>query len=68
MISGRYLNIDNPSFEVTSIRVNQIYQPELQPSKAYASDTETPFLDLHLSVSNGFFQEILTSAMILILT
>ena len=23
-------------------------------NKAYASDTEAPFLDLHLSVSNGF--------------
>ena len=31
-----------------------IYPPELQLNKAYASDTESPFLDLHLSVSNGF--------------
>ena len=28
--------------------------PELQFNKANASDTEIPFLDLHLSVSNGF--------------
>ena len=33
---------------------NQIYPPELQLNKANTSDTETPFLDLHLSVSNGF--------------
>ena len=30
-----------------------IYPPELQLSKANASDTEAPFLDLHLSISNG---------------
>ena len=30
------------------------YSPELQLNKAYASDTEAPFLDLHLSISNGF--------------
>ena len=34
--------------------VNQIYPPELQLNKANTSDTETPFLDLHLSISNGF--------------
>ena len=34
--------------------VNQIYLPELQINKAYPSDTEASFLDLHLSVSNGF--------------
>ena len=34
--------------------VGQIYPPELQINKANASDTETPFLDLHLSISNGF--------------
>ena len=33
---------------------NQIYPPELQLNKAYISDTESPFLDLHLSISNGF--------------
>ena len=42
------LNIDNPGM------VNQIYPPELQLNKANISDTESPFLDLHLSVSNGF--------------
>ena len=48
------LNIDNPYFEGM---VNQIYPPEppeLQFNKANTSDTEAPFLDLHLSISNGF--------------
>ena len=36
--------------------VNQIYPPELQLNKANTctSDAEAPFLDLHLSISNGF--------------
>ena len=34
--------------------VNHIYLPELQLNKANTSDTEAPFLDLNLSVSNGF--------------
>ena len=54
-LTSRYLddllNIDNPYFEGM---VNQIYPPELQLNKANASDTEAPFLDLHLSISNGF--------------
>ena len=45
------LNIDNPYFEGM---VNRIYPPELQLNKANNSDTEAPFLDLHLSISNGF--------------
>ena len=45
------LNIDNPYFEGM---VNQIYPPELKLNKANTSDTEAPFLDLHLSISNGF--------------
>ena len=45
------LNIDNPYFEGM---VNQIYPSELQINKANTSDTEAPFLDLHLSISNGF--------------
>ena len=40
------LNIDNPYFEGL---VNQIYPPELQLNKANISDTETPFLDLHIA-------------------
>ena len=34
--------------------INQIYPPELQLDKANTSETEAPFLDLHLSISNGF--------------
>ena len=34
--------------------VKRIYPPELQLNKTNASDTEAPFLDLHLSISNGF--------------
>ena len=34
--------------------VNRIYPPGLQLNKANTSDTEAPFLDLHLSFSNGF--------------
>ena len=45
------LNIDNPYFEGM---VNQKYPPELQLNKPNASDTEVPFLDLHLSISNSF--------------
>ena len=47
--TSRYLDdlliIDNPYFEGM---VNQIYPPELQLNKANISDTEAPFLDLHL--------------------
>ena len=45
------LDIDNPYFEGM---VGRIYPPELQLNKTDASDTETTFLDLHLSISNGF--------------
>ena len=34
--------------------VNRIYPPELQLNKTNTADTEAPFLDLHLSISNGF--------------
>ena len=34
--------------------VNQIYPHELQLNKANTSDTNAPFLDLHLSIFNGF--------------
>ena len=34
--------------------VNQSFPPKLQLNKANTSDTEAPFLDLHLSVSDGF--------------
>ena len=45
------LNIDNPYFEGM---VNRSYPPELRLNKANTSDTEAPFLDLYLSISNGF--------------
>ena len=43
------LNMDNPYFEQM---VGQIYPTELQ-NKANSSDTEAPFLDLNLSITNG---------------
>ena len=45
------LNIENPYFEGM---VNQIYPPELQFNKANTLNTEAPYLDLRLSISNGF--------------
>ena len=45
------LNIDKPYFEGM---VNEIYPPELQLNKANTTGTEAPFLDLHLSIANGF--------------
>ena len=44
------LNTDNPFFEQM---VDQIYPTELQLIKANSSDTEAPFLDLNLSITNG---------------
>ena len=44
------LNIDNPYFEQM---VGQIYPTELQLNKTNSSDTEAPFLDLNLSITNG---------------
>ena len=46
--TSRY--IDNIYFEQI---VNQIYLAELQLNKSNSSDTEGPFLDLNLSISNG---------------
>ena len=52
---SRYLddlfNIDNRDFEGM---VSQIYRAALQLNKTNASDTETPFLYLHLSILDGF--------------
>ena len=47
------LNIDNKFFDCM---VNRIYPSELQLDKANVSDTEASFLDLHLSISDGFVQ------------
>ena len=45
------LNIGNDYFEGL---ICQIFSSELQLSKANASETEDPFLDLHLSILDGF--------------
>ena len=45
------LNINNTYFEGM---VSRIYPPELQLNKANTSDTKGSFLDLYLSISNGF--------------
>ena len=44
------LNIDNPYFE---LMVGQIFPTELQLNEVNSSDTEAPFLDLNLSITNG---------------
>ena len=44
------LNIDNPYFEQM---VGQIYSTKLQLKKSNSSDTEAPFLDLNLSITNS---------------
>ena len=67
--TSRYLDdlhyIDNPYFEGM---FNQIYTPELQFNKANTSDTVAPFLDLHLSISNGFVSsKFMINAMALVL-
>ena len=45
------LNIDNNFFDSM---VNRIYPSELQLNKANVSDAEASFLDLHLTISDGF--------------
>ena len=44
------LNIDNIYFDQM---MDQIYPTELQLNRANSSDTEAPFLDLNLCISNG---------------
>ena len=44
------LNIDNIYFDKM---VDRIYPTELQLNRANSSDTEVPFLDLNLCISNG---------------
>ena len=45
------LNIDNTYFDGMT---KQIHTSELQLNKANSADTEAPFLDLHLTISDGF--------------
>ena len=47
------LDIDNNFFDSM---VNRIYPSELQLNKANVSDAEASFLDLHLSISDGFMK------------
>ena len=59
------LHFDNPFFEQM---VGKIYPSELQLNKANSSDTEAPFLDLNLSITNGIvFFKFMINEMILIL-
>ena len=67
--TSRYLDdllkIDNPYFEQM---VGQIYPAELHFNNAYSSDTEAPFLDLNLSITNGIVSpKFMINRMILIL-
>ena len=47
---GDLLNIDNHYFEQM---IGQIYPTELQLNKANSFDSEAPFLDLNLSITNN---------------
>ena len=59
------LNLDNNFFDSMVIR---IYPSKLQLNKANVSDAEASFLDLHLSISDGFVKtKIYDNEMILIL-
>ena len=51
LLLGILLNIDNNLFDSM---VNHIYPSKLQLNKANESDTAVSFLDLHLSISDGF--------------
>ena len=53
--TSRYLDdlliIDNNCFDGL---ISQIYPSELQLNKANSSETKAPFLDLHLSILDGY--------------
>ena len=51
--NGSFRNRDNLQYNKTADLVGQIYPTELQLNKANSSDTEAPFLDLNLSITNG---------------
>ena len=58
-------NIDNPYY---LLMVSQIYPTELQLNKTNSSDTEAPFLDLNLSITNGIVSsKIMINGMVLTL-
>ena len=48
------LNTDNNFFDSM---VNRIYPSELQLNKANVSDADASFLDLYLSISDGFLED-----------
>ena len=59
------LNSDNIYFDQM---VDRIYPTETQLNRANSSDTEAPFLDLNLCISNGTFStKIMINGTILIL-
>ena len=58
------LNIDNINFDQM---VDRIYPTELQLNGANSSDTEAPFLDLNLCISNGTVTKFMINETILIL-
>ena len=39
---------------ITECSISKEWSPELQLNKANTSDTEAPFLDLHLYIANGY--------------
>ena len=55
MCLDNLLNIDNIYFEHMFHRI-RVYSAERQLKKANSSDTEAPFLDLNLSISNGIIK------------
>ena len=57
-----YLILIIPNFEQM---VDQIYPTELQLNKVNSSDTEAPFLDLNLSITNGIVSSFMIKGMIL---
>ena len=53
--TSRYLDdLMNIDYNFFDSMVNRIYPSELQLNKANVSDAEALFLDLHLSISDGF--------------
>ena len=46
-----FLNIDNKYFDSL---ISQMFSSELQLNKAHCFEIKAPFLDLHLSILDGF--------------
>ena len=58
------LHIDNIYFEYM---FDWIYPAELPLNKANSSDTEAPFLDLNLSISDGIFSTKINGRILILL-